>query len=402
MQRLVAAAVLAAFAGCQQQPAGNAGGDGGPGELSAPAEAISAPAPAPDDPVSAVQATLGAVQQGRLEQAYDFLPSSYQRDIDQLVQTFAGKMDGELWTAAFDVLRKAVDVLRTKKDLVLQLIQQSQGPNATVEMEQLDDSWKGLVDSMELVVTSDISDLDRLKRLSLRQYLATTGNKFFAQMQALSTAAGGHNPLDELKKTKVELVSRDGGQAVLRITGPRDASGQEQPFVQIEGRWIPQSLADDWTENVQKAKDQLAQITPEQVAAQKSQALAQLKMVEDTLDGMLSAQKPEELMGAAFPLLFQLGSLQQAFTPAAPKGKVTILIERELTDDEESKLRDQLVQLTDNPERTEITSTTGGGRTQIILDKVADAEQFAEKLTFVASKTVDADTRTITIELKAD
>jgi hypothetical protein len=409
-QRLVAVAVLAAFVGCAEQPAGNpvaadpANDPGIQAAAAAVAEVVSTPAPAPGDPVSAVKVALGAVQQGRLEQAYDFLPPSYQQDIDQLVGNFAVKMDAEVWSAAFTVLRKAVDVLKTKQDMVLALIPQGgpQGPNPAAT-EQLRQNWGDMVQSLELVIASDISDLERLKNISTRRYLATTGNKFFAQMQVLSAAGGGGNPLDELKKTTVELVSHDGNQAVLRIKGSRDPNGQEQPFVQVDGRWIPQSLADDWADHIQKAKDQLEQITPELVAAQKGKALEHLKVVEQTLDGMLSAQKPEEFQAAVLPLVLQFSMLGRALTPAGPPpGSVTIFIDRELSEQEETKVLDDLVKQSDNPERTEFTSSKSDGRTRIVLDNVSNVAKFAEKLKVGSAKSVDLSLRTIQLELKAE
>jgi hypothetical protein len=95
--------------------------------------------------------------------------------------------------------------------------------------------------------------------------------------------------------------------------------------------------------------------------------------------------------------------LGQSLNPqSTPRGKVTVLVERPLSDDEETRLRDQLVQLTDNPERAEITSTKSGGRTRFILDNVSSPAKFAEKITFAESKSLDEGTRTITIELKPE
>ena len=53
-----------------------------------------------DTPDATMDALREALAAGKLPQLSAFLPASYQSDITGLVQSFAGKMDPDLWNAA--------------------------------------------------------------------------------------------------------------------------------------------------------------------------------------------------------------------------------------------------------------------------------------------------------------
>jgi hypothetical protein len=407
---------LAALVGCQQQapPATDPAALNTVSDLGAPAGIPSgtpvgaavqnAPLPAPEDPDVAVNTALAAFQEGKLHLAFDFLPPSYQTDIDKLVQSFAGKMDPEVWGATFTVLRKGVEVLKTKRDFVLQLVPPA-GPNATPQdaaLEEVKKNWDGLVQALDVLVNSDVSQLDRMQQFSTRQYIAATGNQLFSQVQTLA-AATGQNQLAELSQVKINVIRRDAAKATLSMQGPKDAVPTEYEFARVEGRWVPQTLVDDWAKNIERAQDELAKITTEQLAAQKPQTLAALQGLEDTLDGMLAAQKPEDFQATVFPLILQFGMLGQALTPPkAPPGSVTLTFSTALTDEQQTQVAKQLEQLTDDPEKATYTMSTGTDQTTITLQPVADVAAFAEKLTFVTAKSVDAGKRSIELELKPE
>jgi hypothetical protein len=360
--------------------------------------------PTPADPVSAVKLTLVAMEQGRLEQAYDFLPDSYQQDVDSLVQNFARKMDPELWDGVVRVLRKAAEVLSEKQKLALPIVEQfapgGRG-NDPESHRQLVQNWDSLVEALEELVDSELGDLNRLKRASSRQFLANTGRKVFALIQTLDAA--GSDQLSELSAVQVTLMRNDPEHPIVAIQGPHDSEPVEHEFVKVEDHWIPQSLAAEWPKAIHRLQDQLDRMTPGQFAAQKPQALRHLQAIEAALDEMLEAQKPEEFIGAIVRLQEPVYGLYQALNfKSAPPGSVIITVDRELKDAEQTKLLDELTQLSDQPERAEFTATRSGGRTRVSINHVNDVAAFAERMTFPAKKTVDAATRSIHLEMKSE
>lgn len=385
-------------------------GCGGAQEVKNVAEGGAAPAgepaaksaPTDDDPAAAVMAALEGVKSGRLQESYDFFPPSYQKDIDSLVNRFAGKMDPEIWQQTFAVLNKAVKVLKTKKELILEGPLFA-GPNAGPQGAIARQNWDGAVTFLETLISSELADLEKLKALESRMFLERTGNKLLTQALSLGAAAG-QNPLETLKDVTVTVVSRDGDKAVVKMVSPQEPEPQEVDFVKVEGKWLPQSLVDGWKDQIDQARAQIDQIKPEEIAAAKPQALGQLKSVDATLDKLLAAKTADEITAAATPLIFQAMMMGQMFnTPAATPSSqpVTIRVVGELSDSQASELAEKLRDLSDDPLNAETTVLPPeNGHTTIELSGVKGVSAFANRLEFVSVKAVDKTERVIEIELK--
>jgi len=349
---------------------------------------------------AAVQHALKSVQAGKLETAFDFLPVEYQSDIATLVQTFAQRMDPELWEELFVTLGTGVKVLREQKELILEMLK---NPEQAEQQQQLAKNWDSMVETLEFVIESDLSRLDKLQAFSPREFLGTTGNKLLAGLRQLGSAAG-QNPLDQLGQAEVKLISTTGETSVVSLKFPSDDAPQEITFVKVNGRWIPESLANSWADSMQSAKDQLESLTPEVIAAQKDQSMQMLGLVGSVFEQMRTAKTAEELQGAALPLVFQAMQMQSLFTPQqkGPTDGVMLIIDGELNDEAYTKLLSDLEQLTDNPERATRSSSISGGQIVIELRPVEDPISFAEKLTLGTEKEVDATARTIRLKLPAE
>lgn len=351
-------------------------------------------------PEAAVRNALAAVQAGKLQNAYDFLPKDYQSDVDTLVHNFANRMDPELWEELFVTLGTGVKVLREQKDLILEMMQ---SPEQAEQQAQLAKNWDSMVDTLEFVVDSDLARLEKLKEVSTREFLGTTGNKLLTGLRQLGSAAG-QNPIDQLGQAEVQLISNMGETALVSLKFPNDPAPQEVEFVQVNGRWIPKTLASSWSDSMESAINQIDSMTPEVIAGQKGKVMQMLGMVNGVFEQMLAAKTTEEFQGAAFPLLLQGMQLQSLFTPQqrGPSDGVMLIIDGELGDEAYTKLLTDLEQLTDNPERATRSSSITGGQIIIELRPVEDPIAFAEKLTLGQEKQVDAKTRTIRLKLPAE
>lgn len=373
-------------------------------EVAAPAgEAAAKPAaaaPVADDPAAAVMAALEGVKSGRLQQSYDFLPAAYHKDVDGLVNQFAGKMDPELWQQTFAVLKKGVEVLKSKKELILSGPLFA-NPDAAPQAAMARQNWDGAVGLLETLVGSEVADLEKLKALESRMFLQGTGNKLLTQALAIGTAAG-QNPLDKLQNVTATVVSRDGDQAVVKLTS-QDEPPQEVPFVKVDGKWLPKSMVDDWKTQIEQARAQIDQIKPEELAAAKPQAIGQLKALDATFDKLLAAKTGDEFQAAAAPLIFQAMMMGSMFnSPAAASSKpVTIRVVGELSDSQASELAEKLRGLADDAQNADTTVLPpDSGHTMIELSGVKNVSSFAEKLDFASVKAVDKSSRVIEIELK--
>jgi hypothetical protein len=269
----------------------------------APALSIEIPG-SPDGTVRAVSAALADRHPEVLWQA---LPPRYQKDITELTHAFAGRMDPAVWDAAFGLGRKAAGILRDKKALFLD----SEMLQATGDdRRRIEDGWDSVVSVLDSFFSSDVTRLETLKTIDWERYLSTTGRQLMSQAAEVSKARGDNayerEFANKLQQTKVELVSRDGDQATVRMTAPGEEP-EELPLTRVENRWVPTGMAADWDVKVAAAREKLASLTEEEVAQGSAQAMAVIGMADamlTELEGVESAEQlDEKLQGLFGPLL---------------------------------------------------------------------------------------------------
>ena len=267
----------------------------------------------PDSPDGTVKAVTNALADGHPEVVWQALPASYQQDITEITHAFAQKMDPEIWNGVFRVGRKAVGVLRDKKQFILQsaLVDATGDKKAEVEA-----NWDAVVELLDSVLASDLSRLESLKTMDWEHYLATTGAAVMAKAATMSSTSGKEHEdfVAKLRASEVEVVSQDGDTAVLRMSTPGEEP-EEASFTRVEGRWVPTEMATDWESDTAEAKQKIADISEEQMAQGKAQAMAMIGMVEGVVDQLAAAQTKDEfeqaMKNALGPFMGMMGGGQQ-------------------------------------------------------------------------------------------
>ena len=74
-------------------------------------------------------------------------------------------------------------------------------------------------------------------------------------------------------------------------------------MAKVEGRWVPAEMADEWAQGIEDARQGLAEMTPEKMAAQKTQIMMFFGMADALIDQIASLQTPEEFDAAIGPML---------------------------------------------------------------------------------------------------
>jgi hypothetical protein len=253
----------------------------------------------PDSPDGAVYAFAEAIQDNRTEDVWKYLvPEGYKTDINEITTAFAEKMDPAVYDQAFATVMRAIEVLDDRKDIILASETfKSSGADA-------DAIRTGLSNTLvftETLKTSEVATVAGLSSVDWGQFLATTGNEFIKQAKAIE-AEDGDNPLDDLDSLKVETVDATENTATLRISSA-DHEPEDVQMVKVEGRWIPADLADEWDKSIDEARQGLAEITPETMAAQKTQIMMFMGMADGLIEQIASLQTPEEFDAAVGPLL---------------------------------------------------------------------------------------------------
>lgn len=378
-------------------------------------------------PVESMRTMMDGVNNQQMEALWNFLPASYQGDVNGLVHEFAGKMDPEMYNGTFQTLQRITKLLQDKKAYILK----NQTINGLpVPPEKVAEFWDPAVGLINTLAQSDLSSLEKLKNFDGEKFLTSSGNQMAKQVISISDLLpqkeGELSFSEKTKQTKITLVSMEGDTATIKMDVPgKDLT--EEEMVKVEGKWIPKNLADNWKSRMDDARKKLAELTPEKVTAQKEKTLTAITKVNEVLAQLESAKTEEEFNKQLNPILkpvamlgpmlmmqmsqSMMGAPAQGPGPGGPslgQGKsipvdpntiVTIVIDKKLPNTDRDMVMEKLTEVTKGVNNLDITSTVKDNVTKIMVSPVADLEGFAKKLKFAKSTKVDPKARTITVEL---
>jgi len=207
--------------------------------------------------------------------------------------------DGTVVVIAQQLLvMRAVEVLDDRKDIILasETFRSSGADGDEIRM--------GLANTQAYIKTleaSEIATLEGLGKVNWKQFLATTGAQMLEHAASIKTDDGA-NPLDDLETLKVETIDLSDDRATLRISS-EDHEPEEVELARVEGRWIPAEMADEWPKMIAEARQGLAEFSPEDMAAQKTQIMMFFGMADGLIEQIASLQTPEEFDAAIGPML---------------------------------------------------------------------------------------------------
>lgn len=248
--------------------------------------------PVPETADAAVLQVTEGLADGHPEVVWHALPASYQDDLTGLVHDFAGKMDEELWNRTFGVVQKATRVLDEKRGFILD------HPMLAAQIEdrkEADEAFDAVVGILEVVAKSEISDLDKMKKLDIEKFLSGTGGKLFKEFKRTEAFASNQTTgsLFGLSDAKATLISSEGDRARLKLEVPGQPATEED-YVRVEGKWIPAEMAAEWDKTISEARAQLDSFSGEEIAKNKPMVMMQLTMVEGVLDQLLATKSAEQ------------------------------------------------------------------------------------------------------------
>jgi hypothetical protein len=402
---LIAAFGFAAGCGKDDQPAA-AGIEavGGAAAKRAPADKADA----------AVLAVVEGLKQNHPEAFWDFLPASYQQDLNDLIHLFAERMDADLWNKSVGVLRKLANVLKSKKEFLTSARnQQGQVPAGPSSAE-----LATIGELLETLLASELADLEKLKKADGRKFLESTGGKLLSQLRA-----SGQDPfagrLGLFSDLHFKLKETSADSATLTIEEPGEPAN-DRDFVRVEGKWIPRDLRDEWIEKIGESKARLSLLSTENLEGLKPQLLELLSAIDGVLDKLSAANSKSEFVAA-------MAQAEQALTPfkalvagfvqsgpdepleeeASPESQpvdageiVTVVVKGTLNDDAQDVLRDKLSAAVGENARPYCDLTGDEDSTTFKVGPARDVKAFAKQLNFLKVTSVDAKSRTITAELK--
>jgi hypothetical protein len=247
----------------------------------------------PDTPDGTVLAVAEALRNNQPEILWSALPESYRRDINEITRTFSEKMDAAVYDRAFALVMRAGEVLDDRKEIIL-ASETFRSVNA--DAGEIREALSNTRVFLETLKTSEIATLQGLGQVDWERFLATTGGTLIEKAAAIERADGGH-PFEKLDSLEVKVLEIADDRAKLQINSA-DHQPQEVDMARVEGRWIPAEMADDWPRFVDEARSAFAEMTPENMAAQKTQIMMFLGMADGFIEQVALLETPEEFDAA--------------------------------------------------------------------------------------------------------
>ena len=246
-----------------------------------------------DTPDATVAALRDALTTGDVPQLSAFLPASYQSDITGLVQSFATKMDPDLWAAGRNLLKTAGDTFAPKAAILADLIaSESEATLSAADKAKASASLGAALKGLSAFAGSDASSLGALKTGSF----GTIEKALAPVFLAFVTTQG-----DDLANASIaSSKTLDNGDVELTTSGDDTFTLRK-----VEGCWIPADMADGWSEVVNSARTSINSIdfSSTEGQQQKMQMLILLPTIQGIIQQLGTANSADELKTKAQMML---------------------------------------------------------------------------------------------------
>lgn len=237
----------------------------------------------------AVKQVLAGLQRQELDELWEFLPRSYQRDVEKLVQDFGERLDERSWEPFRTTCKKARDVVSRI------------GRNAVASSQEANDSENELTTQLrfiaqilDLLCDSRMMEIQHLRNFKARIFINMTGNKLVAAMShgAFGDAGRGADSFLRFDEVQVALKEFNGDSALITVQWPGQEA-TEHRFLRVEHRWIPQTLADAWPTEFPKVRQQVL-VWAEALRANPEPWHARLREIDQLLDELAATKSLAE------------------------------------------------------------------------------------------------------------
>ena len=261
--------------------------------------------PFPSSPEASIQYIFSELSANNGEVLWEALPTSYQADIVGVAALICSKTDAETYDRSFRLLGRLANLIDKKSDFIANSIA---GAGAGEDPERMKEGLSYLSELLDKLSNSLLATHASLREFDGEAVFRSVGSAgmAFVNSVALLEESDESFSLDELSSLKVEVLKEEQATAVLRIIYTDDVS-MEETFVLVEGRWVPELMAAQWSAGISGIRSELAAITDEQVETSKLQSAMVFGIVESLLSQIESAETQESfdfvLKSAAMPLM---------------------------------------------------------------------------------------------------
>lgn len=246
---------------------------------------VCAEGPAPPEADVAVRNVLAGLQRKDLRAMWEFLPPSYQADVQELLQDIGKRVDEKSWGPFVATCRKA-HLVTTQ---IIRRLDES-GEVANDSDRELAAKLRDIEQVLKVVCESELSDVARLRQLDALRFLGGTGNQLVEVMTngTLSDSRLGTDAFSQFGAVKVELLESIGDSAELNVQWPGQDATQHK-FVRVEKCWIPKTLAEAWPTDFPKVREQCL-VWADEIRVNPEPWHARLREIDQLLDELAATK----------------------------------------------------------------------------------------------------------------
>lgn len=255
--------------------------------------AVRAESPLEAEAIAATTKLGTQLAEGKWDAAYNALPAEYRNKFAELVKTFAGNMDAELWSQGQKTISQLAGVAAIKSDLLLDMAKQ----HAAADADPADIRADLIRGATKVAAVAKAANLDALKEGKIAEILATPA--------VVKEGLTDNLPPVKIKNQFTAKAEEDGTVTVT------DEKGKSTVLKKVGTAWVPAEMDAFFSgEEYEKAKKSAAEFKLEE--ADKQQAKALFSMLSGAAKQAMSAKTQEELMGSVMMPMMMMGGMMQS------------------------------------------------------------------------------------------
>lgn len=262
---------------------------------------------------ASIEHTAKELQAGNIQVLWDALPASYQQDLDGLAKLMADSYDEKQFLSSLRILSQLARTMDKQREFLFAYPKMAFLPAEAQEV--IGKAYTPVVGVFHVLGDPKTLSLENMKATPLQNIIQEKNAQLgphLADLIALLPAQG-NSLLGILDGSglAVQQEGADRGQVTIN-----DAAGQQQTtvFVNIEGRWIEETMVAQWKNWMTSAQQSIATQGAAMKTASSSSAIL-FTTVNATLISIEEAETQEEfnqiLDQLLNPLMAQLSSLAQ-------------------------------------------------------------------------------------------
>ena len=275
----------------------------------------------PDEPSAAMQTIADEVVAGNCSILWHAMPTSYQTDINAIVQLAGTKVDPEIYDRIFGLVGRFAEVADKQKLFILNTSLAGEQP--ADQIAEIEAAWASIIGFVQTIVTSSISSYTGLRAFNGQIFSEQTLPALFKHSANLALLSNEDNPFSILEFDSLKTLENTDKTAVLEINFIKGGVNTES-FSKVENRWVPTKIATKWSTGMAASKKHLEAISSDEIAKNKPQLMGIITMLDGILTQLNTADNQEQfdqtLQGAMIPIgLFMMqGMVEGIGAPTKP------------------------------------------------------------------------------------